>query len=201
VPLGILKLTVETEREGGADRVSLFPFQAISVSKTTDGMLVRESAAGQQAKPEPRRRVGKRSSTQKNATDGTVGNTRPKNAVSPSAEEATEPVSAKKKRVQNFRRHAKIEISGAFPEIVHTLIDRAKEGSVNHTKLLFDIGGVKEQMKEEAKHRERAAGSASLADLLIHELERQHEPEPSDAEQRSEHAATAASGEAGRIDP
>jgi len=170
------------------------------VSKTTDGMLVRESAAGQQAKPEPRRRVGKRSSTEKKAADGAVAKKRPKKAASPSAEEATEPVSAKKKRVQNFRR-AKIEISGAFPEIVHTLIDRAKEGSVNHTKLLFDIGGVKEQMKEEAKHRERVAGSASLADLLMHELERQHEPEPSDAEQRSEHAATAASGEAGRIDP
>ena len=72
---------------------------------------------------------------------------------------------------------------------------------MNHTKLLFDIGGVKEQVKEEAKHRDRAASSASLADLLLPELERQHEPEPSDAEQSSEHAATAVSGEAGQIDP
>jgi hypothetical protein len=81
------------------------------------------------------------------------------------------------KGVRNLRDHAKKEIFGAFPEIVHTLIEEAKGGSVNHTKLLFDLGGVKEQAKAGSKRKGKAAASASLADLLMQELDRKHELE------------------------
>lgn len=87
---------------------------------------------------------------------------------------------AKKKRVCNFKKHAKSEISGAFPDIVHTLIEEAKGGSLNHTKLLFDLGGVKEQVKEEMKHKNIPP---SFVKVLMHALVEQtqgeltHEPQ------------------------
>jgi hypothetical protein len=81
------------------------------------------------------------------------------------------------KSVRTFRDQAKKEIFGAFPQIVHTLIEQAKGGSVNHTKLLFDLGGVKEQAKAGSKRKGKAAVSPSLADLLLQELDRKHELE------------------------
>jgi hypothetical protein len=152
------------------------------LSKTTEETVVGEVAAGQQAEPEPARGRGKRSSTKKRPAKTAAKKKQPKAAGTAGGQgQEAEPAKTKKK-VQNFRRHAKQEISGAFPEIVHELIDRAKAGSLDHTKLLFDIGGVKDQVKEEAKHKERVANSASLADLLLHELERQHEAEAVKAE-------------------
>jgi hypothetical protein len=92
-----------------------------------------------------------------------------------STEEGRNP--ARKKRVCNFKRHAKNEISGAFPEIVHTLIEEAKGGSVNHTRLLFDLGGVKDQVKEDLKHKDKDL-PPSFVEVLLHALVDQMHVEP-----------------------
>ncbi len=72
--------------------------------------------------------------------------------------------------MRNFRCHAKNQISGAFSEIVHRLIEEAKGGSVNHTKLLFDIGGVKDQLR----HKQKDEAGVSFAEILRRELSPEH---------------------------
>lgn len=75
------------------------------------------------------------------------------------------------KRVRNYRKHAKKELSEAFPEIVDVLVERAKEGSLTHTKFLFEIGGGKDKpASRESRHRER-----SLAGMLLEEVAKRRE--------------------------
>lgn len=69
-------------------------------------------------------------------------------------------------RVRNYRRHAKSEIAKSFREICQALVEEAKRGSIGHTKLLFDVGGVKEDANKEGKKRELSLGA-----LLLKELE------------------------------
>lgn len=77
----------------------------------------------------------------------------------------------KVKRVNNFKRHAKREISEAFPAIVDGLVERAKEGSLTHTKFLFDIGGVKDKpLSQEKRERE-----PSLSEMLLEEVTKRHD--------------------------
>jgi hypothetical protein len=78
---------------------------------------------------------------------------------------------AKTKRVNNYKRHAKREISEAFPEIVDVLVERAKEGSLTHAKFLFDIGGVKDKpLSQEKRERE-----PSLSEMLLEEVAKRHD--------------------------
>jgi hypothetical protein len=75
------------------------------------------------------------------------------------------------KRVRNYKFHAKKELSAAFPAIVNELVSRAKKGSLTHTRLLFDIGGV----KDKPVHRESQQAPFSLAQVLLDEVAKQHE--------------------------
>jgi len=75
------------------------------------------------------------------------------------------------KSVRNYKFHAKKELSAAFPAIVHELVSRAKKGSLTHTKLLFDIGGV----KDKPVHRENQQAPFSLAQVLLDEVAKQQE--------------------------
>ncbi len=101
---------------------------------------------------------------------------------------AAEGSAPKVKRVRNFRCHAKNQISGAFSEIVHTLIEEAKSGSVNHTKLLFDIGGV----KDHPKHKQKDEAGVSFAEILRRELSPEHASEQvRPATQETEHTPSA----------
>ncbi len=59
------------------------------------------------------------------------------------------------KRVRNYRKHAKNQLSRAFPAIVDTLVRQAKKGSLTHTKFLFELGGGKDKpVKREAAKKE-----------------------------------------------
>ena len=70
------------------------------------------------------------------------------------------------KRVRNYKFHAKKELSAAFPAIVDVLVSRAKKGSLTHTKLLFDIGGV----RDKPIHKESQQPHFSLAQVLLDEV-------------------------------
>ena len=82
---------------------------------------------------------------------------------------------AKKKRVRNYKRHTTKLLSEEFPDIMQTLANKSKEGSLSHTKYLFEIGGVKEDIE-----RQGQAGEPSLAELLLEEVrKRQRAEDPS----------------------
>ena len=70
------------------------------------------------------------------------------------------------RRVRNYRRHAKSEIAKSFVAICEALVTKAKKGSIGHTRLLFDVGGVKEDANKQGKPRELSLGA-----LLLKELE------------------------------
>jgi hypothetical protein len=75
------------------------------------------------------------------------------------------------KHVRNYKLHAKKELSAAFPAIVDVLVNRAKKGSLTHTKFLFDLGGV----KDKPVHRECVEPHFSFAELLLSDLVKQQE--------------------------
>lgn len=56
---------------------------------------------------------------------------------------------------RHFRKRAQEEIGKNYPSIVRRLAEEATQGSVLHTKLLFDLGGVKEEVREPAKENDR----------------------------------------------
>ncbi|AXC13595.1 hypothetical protein ACPOL_4320 [Acidisarcina polymorpha] len=81
----------------------------------------------------------------------------------------------KEKPVRNYRRHTKGVISGRFAKIMVRMAEASEKGSLPHTKYLFDIGGVKEDI-----HRQkRGKAEPSLADLLLAEIRKQHADEAS----------------------
>lgn len=79
------------------------------------------------------------------------------------------------KRVRNYKKHAKRELSEAFPVIVQTLVKKAEEGSLTHAKLLFDIGGVKDAAKEDGRKRKGPNHEPSLAEMLLDEVKKRRE--------------------------
>ncbi len=81
--------------------------------------------------------------------------------------------SAAKKRPtkpKHFRKTAQEEIGKEYTNIVQTLAKNAAEGSVPHTKLLFDLGGVKEEVRASASTRRRRP--RSLGQILLKEAEK-----------------------------
>jgi len=81
---------------------------------------------------------------------------------------------AKKKRVRNYKRHTTKLLSEEFPDIMQTLANKSKEGSLSHTKYLFEIGRVKEDIERQGQGSE-----PSLAELLLAEVRRRQAEVPS----------------------
>jgi hypothetical protein len=69
---------------------------------------------------------------------------------------------------RHFRKKAQEEIGKKYGGIVEKLAEKATEGSVQHTKLLFELGGVREQVQVSSSKRRR---SPSLGKLLLKEAE------------------------------
>jgi hypothetical protein len=68
---------------------------------------------------------------------------------------------------RNFRNTAQKEIGKKYTKIVQKLADEAVNGSVQHTKLLFDLGGVKEEVQASSSRRRRPP---SLGKILLDEV-------------------------------
>jgi len=103
-------------------------------------------------------------------------------AVASDTPAPVEAQTAKKKPVKNFKRHTSKVISEEFSDIVETMANKSKAGSLAHTKYLFEIGGVKEEIQRQGQGK----GEPSLADLLLAEVRRQRS---ADAARASEKAA------------
>jgi hypothetical protein len=56
-----------------------------------------------------------------------------------------------------------------------TTAEKSAKGSLPHTKYLFEIGGVKEEIQRQGQSN----GEPSLAEILLAEVRRQSEPEAS----------------------
>ena len=77
----------------------------------------------------------------------------------------------KPKRVQNYKRHVKRLLSEAFPEIVLKMATESINGSLSHTKYLFQIGGVMEEIQRQEENK----NEPNFVDLLLAEVKRRHE--------------------------
>ncbi|HVJ08792.1 MAG TPA: hypothetical protein VM554_10435 [Acidisarcina sp.] len=99
-----------------------------------------------------------------------------------------------KKRIRNYKAHTKKELSEAFPEIVDSSIERAKHGSLTHTKFLIEMAGVKDERTSRGKKQRHV----SLAEMLMKELAKRNDMEtevedPKDQEtQAQQHGPKAA---------
>jgi hypothetical protein len=69
---------------------------------------------------------------------------------------------------RHFRKKAQEEIGRKYEGIVEKLAEKATQGSVQHTKLLFELGGVKEQVQASSQRKRRAL---SLGEILLKEAE------------------------------
>ncbi len=74
----------------------------------------------------------------------------------------------REKRVRNYRRHAKGVIAENFVTIMTTMAEKSNEGSLSHTKYLFEIGGVKEDIQRQGQGKPEP----SLAELLLAEVKK-----------------------------
>jgi hypothetical protein len=70
---------------------------------------------------------------------------------------------AKGKPVRNLRFHTKRLIAKEFSEIMESMAEKSKAGSLAHAKFLFEIGGVKEDLAQ----ARRGKAEPSMADLLM----------------------------------
>lgn len=70
---------------------------------------------------------------------------------------------------QHFRKQAQKEIGKKYQKIVQELAKKAAGGSVPHTKLLFDLGAVKEEVRAATPGKRRRRPS-SLGKLLLDEV-------------------------------
>src|SRR5271170_1288991 len=142
VQLDILNIESKKQPEGGADRVSFFFLREIVRGQTMTKKIVRITPAEK------------------------------RNAAHSEAEQAATPIPAvvpmerpKKKRVRNYKRHTAKLLSEEFPDIMQTLAKKSKEGSLSHTKYLFEIARVKEDIERQGQGSE-----PSLAELLLAEV-------------------------------
>src|SRR5215475_4741608 len=65
---------------------------------------------------------------------------------------------------RHYRKAAREEIEKTYKTIVAKLATEATNGSVRHTKLLFDLGGVQEEAEATSSKRRR---SPSLGKILL----------------------------------
>lgn len=80
--------------------------------------------------------------------------------------------------VTDFQSHTKELLTGRFANIMETMAQKAAEGSLAHTKYLFEIGGVREELQRQAQND----GEPTLAELLLAEVRRHRGEETSSAE-------------------
>ena len=87
--------------------------------------------------------------------------------------EQKSPPKKKKAKTKNCKRYAKERVTEEWPEIVKKLVTKAKTGSYNHTKLLVEVSGI----KDEEIQRARRGGSAMTKLLMkrLSEKEVEHE--------------------------
>ena len=67
-------------------------------------------------------------------------------------------------RTKNCKGYAKRRVEEAWPEIVNSLVESAKEGKYNETKLLVEVSGIKDA-KKPAKRK-----SSGVAKMLLKKL-------------------------------
>jgi hypothetical protein len=95
-------------------------------------------------------------------------------------EESKKADQGKSTKPRHFRKKAQEEIGKKYGEIVEKLAEEATKGSVQHTKLLFDLGGVKEEVEASTLKRRRPP---SLGKLLLKEAEamKRNKEKPADS--------------------
>jgi hypothetical protein len=81
----------------------------------------------------------------------------------------SQPIEHPPVKSKHFRKTAKEEIERKYKGIVEALGNGAVGGSVPHTKLLFDLGGVKEEVAAAPSKRRKA--TPSLGKRLLEEAE------------------------------
>ena len=72
-------------------------------------------------------------------------------------------------RPKHYRKAAQKAIETNYSAIVSKLVEKAASGSVQHTKLLFDLGRVQEEVEA---HSPRRRKSRSLGEILLKEAEK-----------------------------
>jgi hypothetical protein len=70
---------------------------------------------------------------------------------------------------KQYRKTAQEVIGKQYRGIVAKLATEAKKGSITHAKLLFDLGGVQEEVKATSPRRRRRP--PSLGELLLKDVE------------------------------
>jgi len=69
------------------------------------------------------------------------------------------------KRTKNFKKAARMRVAEDWPEIVDELVTKAKKGSYNHTKLLVEVSGIKEEEMEPVRKKKD-----TMSKLLLKKL-------------------------------
>jgi hypothetical protein len=80
--------------------------------------------------------------------------------------------------VTDFQSHTKELLTGRFANIMEAMAQKSAEGSLAHTKYLFEIGGVREELQRQSENN----GEPTLAELLLAEVRRHRGEETSSAE-------------------
>jgi hypothetical protein len=88
----------------------------------------------------------------------------------PKETESKRPKKSKKERpVRCIQRHTDVEFRRAFPDVFESLIEKAKDGGIQETRLLLQIGKFGDP--KVAKRR----GAKSLSEMLLDELKRRQD--------------------------
>jgi phage-related minor tail protein len=99
------------------------------------------------------------------------------------SEKKEETTQEKPTKRRYFKKTAQEQIEQSYKSIVNKLAEEAEKGSVRHTKMLFDLGGVQEKAESAKRKRKKAP---SLGKLLMDEVEAmkrsQQEKQPNDGE-------------------
>jgi len=86
------------------------------------------------------------------------------------------------KPIRNLKEHAKKLIAKQFSEIMESMAEKSKAGSLAHAKFLFEIGGVKEDLSRAG----RGKAEPSLADLLMGGVKLRQAANAAELERRSQ---------------
>ena len=82
--------------------------------------------------------------------------------------------------VTDFQSHTRELLTRRFANIMEVMAQKSAEGSISHTKYLFEIGGVREELQRQAQ----SDGEPTLAELLLAEVRRHRHEETSSAAER-----------------
>ena len=77
--------------------------------------------------------------------------------------------------VTDFQSHTRELLTGRFANIMEAMAQKSVEGSLAHTKYLFEIGGVREELQRQAQND----GEPTLAELLLAEVRRHRDEDTS----------------------